>query len=136
MTVGLERISGTMKAVWTIITIVISVVTAISSTAIYINNLNRTVADLKTQVGTMASAVAHIPDLNRDVTNLTTKVNTMSQQLKRVSSDTPMNQDYFNGTSTPHCESGSFIDGIRFGVDGHGNPHGTIYCAKVQPAIE
>ena len=57
MAAGLERISGTMKAVWTIITIGVSVVTAISSTAIYINNLNRTVTDLKTQVTDLRTQV-------------------------------------------------------------------------------
>ena len=70
------------------------------------------------------------------VTGLITQVNTMSQQLKRVSADSKINVDYFNGNYNPHCESGSFLDGIRFGVDDHGNPHGTIYCAKVQPAIQ
>ena len=34
------------------------------------------------------------------------------------------------------CDSGSFMTGLRIGVDGNGNPRGDIRCAKVQPAIQ
>jgi len=107
----LEKISGTAKAVWALITIVVSIVTAIASTAIYINNLNR------------------------EVSGLETEVNAMSNQLKQVSTPTSQNVD-FNGNGPSQCENGSFMIGIRISVDPHLNSHGSILCGKVQPAIE
>src|SRR5262249_40256830 len=61
---GLERISGTAKAIWTIITIVVSGITAIGSTFIYIHDLNR-----------------NINELNRDVADLRKQISDMNQQL-------------------------------------------------------
>jgi hypothetical protein len=105
------RISGSAKAIWTLVTVGVSIVTAIGSTAIYVH------------------------DLIGRVTTLEVQANTMSQQLKRVSAVTTKPAD-FNGNATPQCDNGSFMVGTRFGVDPNLNPHGTILCAKVQPAVE
>jgi hypothetical protein len=111
MSLGLERISGTAKATWALITIVVSIVTAIASTAIYIH------------------------DRNRDISDLITEVNTISTALKRVSATTSQNVD-FNGNGPSQCPNGSFMVGVRISVDPNLNSHGSILCAKVQPAIE
>ena len=108
---GLEKVSGTVKALWTFGTIFVSVVTAIASTAIYVHDLIQRVDALEGQV------------------------NSMSQQLKQVSSATRFNFD-FNGSADPICADGSFLRGLRFGVDSNGNPHGNIWCSKVQPEIQ
>jgi hypothetical protein len=108
---GFDKISGTAKAIWALITIAVSIVTAIASTAIYISNRNR------------------------EITDLETKVDSISKQLKVVSALTQQNVD-FNGNGPSQCGNGSFMVGIRISVDPHLNSHGTIICGKVQPQIE
>ena len=115
---GLEKLSGTAKAIWGLITIVVSAATAVASAAIYFNNLRHDMDEVKQQM----SAVKQ-------------QMDTMFQQLKVVSPIIVKGAD-FNGNSTPLCDSGSFMTGLRIGVDGNGNPHGDIRCAKVQPAIQ
>src|SRR5262245_40001378 len=88
MQMGLERISGTAKAMWTLITIVVSIVTAIASTAIYINDLVRTVKALDKQV------------------------TAMSNQLK-WSKYTSKPVEHWNSTEDQHCDPGSFMVGAR-----------------------
>jgi len=100
-------IPGRVKAIWTIITIAISVISAIASTAIYINGL---VADIHT---------------------LKDQVNGMSQQLKQISPVTTRAVDAWNGRETQQCEKGSVMVGARIGA----NLDGAILCAKVQPAL-
>jgi hypothetical protein len=108
---GLEKLSGSAKALWTLATIVVSAASALVSTAIYIH------------------------DLIGKVDVLTAQVDSMSKQLKQVSKSTPLKFD-FNGTADPVCPDGSFLTGLRVGADDHGNTHGNIWCAKVQPEIQ
>lgn len=108
---SIETISAKTKAIWVILTIAGSVLTAIVSTTIYINSLIRDVSDLKKQVAEI------------------------SNQLKVVNPRERRGVDY-NGRAFPQCDQGSFITGLTISVDDHFNSHGQIECAKVQPAIK
>jgi hypothetical protein len=112
MSLGIERISGSAKAIWTLLTVAVSIVTAIGSTAIYVHDLISRVNALETQV------------------------NTISQQLKQVSVGKMGPDDVFNGGGTQKCDPGNFMVGIRIGIGPNSNPHGSLVCAKVQPALD
>ena len=108
MSLGLERISGSAKAIWTLLTVAVSIVTAIGSTAIYVH------------------------DLIAKVNALEVQVNTISQQLKRVNVGEMGPDDLFNGGGTQKCAPGNFMVGIRIGIGANSNPHGALVCAKVE----
>jgi hypothetical protein len=141
MASGLERISGSAKAIWTLITIGVSVVTAITSTAVYINNLISKVSILDTKVSTLKTKISTLEPkaiaLEAKVSTLEPIVVTMSTQLRRVSAPLPPGPvDYYNGSRTQQCEPGTFVVGLRIGIGDNNNPRGNLVCAKVQPALD
>jgi hypothetical protein len=104
----LERISSSTRAIWTLVTIAVSAVTAIASAAIYLHVL----------LGEFSALQAQVLQI--------------SQQLKRVSPTTRREVDHWNGTEDQKCEPGSVMVGARIGA----NLNGTIFCTKIQPAID
>jgi hypothetical protein len=73
--------------------------------------------------------------MNQRVNTLIGQLTTMSQQLKVVGAEGAPILAGYNSAVTPYCPKGSFIVGLRIGVDKNSNPYGDIRCAKVQPAI-
>jgi hypothetical protein len=80
-------------------------------------------------------AQVSIQNIRHEVAELKKQIAEISGQLKNISQSDAMQVD-FNGSGFPRCDRGSFIAGLKFGVDDHLNPHGVIECAKVQPAIQ
>jgi hypothetical protein len=78
-----------------------------------------------------------VDGLRQQLNNTVGQLTTMSQQLKLFGAEGPPIPVHYNGSmeTTPHCPPGSFLVGLRIGVDDHGNPYGDIRCAKVQPVI-
>jgi hypothetical protein len=98
-----------------LITIAISIVTAIGSTAIYIHDLMREMNTLRTDVNTLSQRIDARAS-KAEVNALSQRIDIMSQQLKRVSPVTSREVDFWNGVETQQCEKGSFMVGARIGI--------------------